>query len=218
MPDAVVQRWRIVHGRGAGASGLNQRAELEAWEAAVGRAGLPVLVDGRGRPRLGVSVPLPVGFTASAERIDVPLVERCSVAEVRSALEDVAPTDHPIIEIHDVWIGSPALAAAVVALDYRVAVTGATASELTPVATAIVAATTVPRVRRKSDRVIEYDLRPLIVDLRATSDGLWMRLRAEPSVGVGRPDEVVAAVGEALGATLAVAAGDRERLWLREEM
>jgi hypothetical protein len=45
-----------------------------------------------------------------------------------------------------------------------------------------------------------------------------MRLRADPVQGVGRPDEVVAAMADATSRPLALVEGSRERIWLVDEV
>jgi hypothetical protein len=64
---------------------------------------------------------------------------------------------------------------------------------------ALVGAATLPRERRREKKAMAYDLRPLILALEVRgSDGsgvtLAMRLRHAPDA-VGRPEEVVAALG-----------------------
>jgi hypothetical protein len=241
MGDAV-QRWRIVFGRGAQARDLDQRLELEAWEAAVFESGLPTSPAGA-RPKLAFALPLPAGMDADAERFDVGLVERRTRAEVRSALEPHIPLGHRLIDLHDVWTGEPALPGRVVAADYRLCVGPATREVLRPVAAGLLAASTIPRVRRRGERETTYDLRPLIRTLgveaaagdaepaapAAPEDGegaservtevaiIRARLVVSPSQGAGRPDELIAAMEDGLGRSLRLLAGRRERIWLADE-
>jgi hypothetical protein len=247
----LVQRWRIIYRRGPSASELAQRAESEAWERAVLDARLPVVGADAGRPRLGFAIPLPVGLTADAERFDLPLAERLTAHAVRSALEPVVPAGHAIVELHDVWIGEPSLVSRVVAADYRLSVRPAPVPAPVPgsavgrstacmplppgaLATAcrrLMATERLDRLRRKAEREVAYDLRPLLIALAATEDPpgegtggapraglLRMRLRADQTVGVGRPDEVMLAVAEALATPLEMVEGTRERLWLADEL
>lgn len=218
MADAVA-RWRIVHGRGPTTTAMTQRDEQDAWEAALAASGLPVAVDGRGRPRVAFAVPLPVGFEARAERFDAYLTDRIRAVDVRDALVAVGPPDHPIAEVHDVWLGATALPAAVAALDYLVTVAPtAEPGRLAAAADALLAAPLLERTRTKGGTTRTYDLRPLLIDLRAPDgSAVWTRLRADPALGVGRPDEVVAALRERLGGELALTAGVRERIWLVDE-
>jgi radical SAM-linked protein len=218
MADAVA-RWRIIHGRGPTTTAMTQRDEQDAWEVALAASGLPVAVDGRGRPRVAFAVPLPVGFEARAERFDVFLTARVRAADLRGALVAIGPPDHPIAEVHDVWLGASALAAAVAALDYLVTVEPTVEPDRLAVeADALLAAPRLERTRAKGGTTRTYDLRPLLIDLRARAgSAVWMRLRADPGLGVGRPDEVVASLRERLSGELALAAGVRERIWLVDE-
>ncbi|HVG95427.1 MAG TPA: hypothetical protein VNK05_00845, partial [Chloroflexota bacterium] len=66
---------------------------------------------------------------------------------------------------------------------------------------ALLASASLPRERRREQKTVRYDLRPLVLDLWLDPAGappgevaLGMRLRAEPQ-GQGRPDEVAAALG-----------------------
>jgi len=239
----LVQRWRIVYRRGPAARDLAQRAESEAWERAVLDARLPVAGADAGRPRLGFAIPLPVGLTAEAERFDLPVTARLTAWAVRSALEPVVPAGHEIVELHDVWVGEPSLVSRVVAADYRLLVRpepeagadGATEpapltpgpGPLSPGALAaacrrLMAADRLLRRRRKGDREVAYDLRPFLIGLDSAEDPrgglLLMRLRADQTAGVGRPDEVLLAVAEVLGRPLEMVEGSRERLWLADEV
>lgn len=232
----LVQRWRIVYRRGPEAAGLAQRAEQEAWERAVLASRLPAAGAEAGRPRLGFAIPLPVGLTAEAERFDLTLTARLTAEAVRTALEPAVPADHGIVELHDVWTGEPSLASRVAAADYRLVVgadrgaDGADAREAVTLAPgalaaacrALLTADRLDRVRRKGDRDVAYDLRPFLLALDAGDDPgggvLRMRLRADQVLGVGRPDEVVAAVADALGQPLTVVEGVRSRLWLADEL
>jgi radical SAM-linked protein len=225
-----VQRWRIVYGRGPEASGLSQRDELAAWEAAVAGAGLPLVATGgeRPRPRIAASVPLPIGMVAEAELIEIQLSARKSRAEVRTALEAVMPPDHRLVDVHDVWLGAPSLPASVVAAVYGVVVTadddrpGRLLDDLLPAVERLTAAERLPRERSKVDRTVSYDLRPFLLELVAEGEAsdtpgravLRMRLRVDPQLGTGRPDEVVAALGETAGRRLVIVEGRRTGLEL----
>ncbi len=229
MTPEPVQRWRIVYSRGPAARDMTQRAEQEAWETAVTASGLPAVGADAGRPRLGFGIPLPVGLTADAERFDVTLTARLAARRVGPALGRVAPAGHQVVDLHDVWIGEPSLVSRVVAADYRLVVAAAGGEPgvvgeqvLAAACRSLMATRRLERVRRKGDREVSYDLRPFLLAIDAADDArggvLRMRLGADPATGVGRPDEVVAAVGEALGLSLVMLEGGRERIWLVDEL
>jgi hypothetical protein len=88
-------------------------------------------------------------------------------------------------------------------------------------AAALLEAETLPRDRRKGEATVSYDLRPFLAGLetRRTADGaeIRMTLRHDPARGIGRPDETLAALGEALGGVPMTSSGlVRECLVLAE--
>jgi radical SAM-linked protein len=225
MPD-IVQRWRVVYRRGEAAAGLAQRGELEAWEEAVAGSGLQVAVTGgpHPRPRLAMAPPLPAGLTGERELLDILLVERRTSAEVRERLLAVAPPDHALVELFDVWVGAPPLPAQVVAVDYALGLRPTVGHDALRGAVArVLAAPRLERIRRKGERETRYDLRPFIVGLAVERSGpaggaLRMRLAVHPEQGTGRPDEVVAAVADQIGEPLEVSGGVRTRVWTADEV
>jgi hypothetical protein len=77
----------------------------------------------------------------------------------------------------------------------------------------------------KGDRSVPYDLRPFVDDLAILSadpDGggshvLTMRLRHSAEKGIGRPEEVLAELGERLGQSLRPSIVTRSRLVLADD-
>jgi hypothetical protein len=144
---------------------------------------------------------------------------------VRAALATVLPAGLSLEDLHDVWVGAPSAPAGVVAADYRVLVAGPPRWVIEGAVLALVGAVTLPRERRREKKATAYDLRPLILGLEVRgSDGsgvtLAMRLR-HASDAVGRPEEVVAALGEPpaaqLPVPLAVRSIVRERIVMADD-
>lgn len=225
------QRWRVRFRRRADAPALPQREQLAAWEAALGVSGLPLagLDLPVPRPRIVFAAPLGVGMPAEGELVDLLLVDRRTVAEVRVRLAGSLPTGHELIDVHDVWLGEPPLSGQVVAADYVVEL--ATTADLPDrvvledACRRLLRAATLPRTRDKGGRAIAYDLRPLLGGVevlaakpgtatRGTAARLRIRTRFDPERGVGRPEEVLAALSEVTGAQLAAASVIREGLIL----
>ena len=221
----VVQRWRVVYQRGREAADLAQRGELEAWEAALVASGLPVAMTGgeHPRPRIAMPPPLPAGLTGEHELLDVLFVERRDSATVRERLAAVLPPDHGLVDLFDVWIGTPPLPAQVVAADYAVTIhPGAGHDALRSAVARVLDTRRIERTRRRGDRATTYDLRPFILGLGVEASAspaavLRMRLLVHPEQGTGRPDEVLATVGDELGEPLELVAGVRTRIWTADE-
>ncbi len=127
-----------------------------------------------------------------------------------------------LIDLFDVWLGEPPLAGQVAAADYRVEVDGADAAALAGVAGRLLGAASLLRERTKGAELVRYDLRPLLVDVVVAHPGppvtIRMRTRFHPALGTGRPEEVVAALGAALGVELSTRSIVRERVDLADEL
>lgn len=215
------QRWRIAYARSEPILDLGPSALAALWEEAFGRSGLPVAVSQARtpRPKLTSAAPLPVGMPAEHELLDAILAARVPRSTVRSSLAAVLPAGLSLVDLFDVWTGAPALTAALAAADYRVAISGPPSTLLGDGCASLLAARALPRERAKGEgRVIQYDLRPLILGLEVAGDGLRMRLRHEQERGIGRPDEILLALAEAIGTTVEPGIVVRERLWTTDEL
>ena len=231
-PAEPRQRWRLVVGRRGGIADQTQRQVAEAWESAFDAAGLPLARagDGRSRPRVSFGAPLPVGMAADGELIDLVLTERWPIWRLREALTPQVPEDWWLVDAHDVWLAGPPLAGRVAAADHRVVLGPPTPSEtgadpvdrLADACAVFLAARRLERQRRKGDGSVAYDLRPLVIDVRAEGgDGgpvIETRTRFHPELGTGRPEEVVGALGDIVGMPLDIVSITRRRLVLADDL
>ena len=231
-PGAARQRWRLVLRVPASSFPGERPSSARGWSDSLLAGGLPLALAGSGRqPRVTPAAALPLGISGEREIVDVYLAERLPVAEVRARLEAALPSDVTLVDLHDVWLGAPAAPATVRAADYRVEAAGAAGTavaEAAVVAAAarLLAASSLPRERRREKRTTSYDLRPLLdrLEVSAWDDGapggragtLRMRLRHGPEA-VGRPEEVLAALDEAIGSRLEARSIVRERVVLEGE-
>lgn len=226
-----MQRWRLVVSRSDDAPELTQREAAVAWEEAITATGLPVAtVDAeRQRPRLAFGAPPGGSIASRADLVDLWLVRRMPVADVRAAIIPRLPPGHRLEDLHDVWLGEAALPGRVVASDVRAAVrTDATVDELRRAVASILAASTVRRVRMKAERAVEYDLRPFILDAAVDPDDdpadgpgaavVRMRLGHDPERGIGRAEEVLAELADRSGHSVVAHRLVRLRLLLREDL
>jgi radical SAM-linked protein len=212
------QRWRLVFARGDDARYLSHLDAVHLWERAFRRGEIPVATtEGFSpRPRLIFGAPLQLGMLAEHELADLFLSERLTRLGLVARLDAGMPSGYRLIDVHDVWVGAPALATQLAAADYRLTLLGAPPQDLGRAAAALLAAPELKREKHRDKKVVAYDLRPLVLDLRvleadpaAAVEGfvapdmpvavVWMRLRNSQELGSGRPEEVVKAMGEKLG-------------------
>lgn len=212
----VRQRWRLVFARGEEARYLAHLDAVRLWERAFRRGEIPVATSEgfSPRPKLIFAAPLQLGMLAEHELADMYLAERLTAPDLRARLQAGMPRGYSVVELHDVWIGEPALAPQLAAADYRMTLLNVEQVRLEEAADRLMAAEKLPRERRKEARTIPYDLRPLVLGLRAgpadaaslppdatasTSASLWVRLRHTQDRGSGRAEEVVAALADLMG-------------------
>ena len=228
-PAPPRQRWRLVLARAVDAPALGGRELTEVWEAAVEASELPLFrPTGRSRPRVAFGAPIPAALACEAELADIVLTEVLPAWLVRERLTEHLPAGWALLDVHDVWLGGPALAGQVAAADYRIEVGEADAAVIVDAALIADAARTLlasehlSRERPKGNSVVRYDLRPLLVDVGVAAAGppviIRARTRFDPVLGTGRPEEVVAALAEVSGTPLTITSIVRERLVLAEDL
>jgi len=218
------QRWRLVFERDADAPELLAPGTpvLETFVARLDAAGIVITRSGN-RRRLTLAAPLPIGMSGDRELADLFTTTRQPIVLVRRAIEGAFPVGYRLVDLHDVWLGEPALAAQLEAADYRIEIerVDGGAKALGQACQALLEAETLPRTRTKGGRDVTYDLRPLFADVRAIDAGqttvLEIRTRFSPERGAGRPDEVLAATSEKAGVLLIARQTRRIRLWLASE-
>jgi len=223
----VRQRWRLVFARDEEARYLSHLDAVRLWERAFRRGDIPVATSEGFSPRsrLVFAAPLQLGMLAEHELADLFLAERLTARDLRDRLAAGMPRGYRVVDLYDVWAGAPALAPQLAAADYRLTLLNVERAALESAVERLLAADRLPRARHKEARTIPYDLRPLLLELRArdpdptaltpddaASDaaGLWMRLRHSQEGGSGRAEEVVAALADDMGlaANVAAAGGD----------
>ncbi len=172
---------------------------LRFWERAIRRAGLPLSYS-QGftpHPKLAFASPLPVGFTAEREVMDVTLDERIPVDEFRSRLSVEATEDLSVVAVQEMALSSPPPQAAMLWGDYRAVITGENPSEAEQRVADFLAMESMPWREERGERVREYDLRAATARLRtAPIDGgveLTMRLRTDQDL-TARPEAIVTAL------------------------
>jgi radical SAM-linked protein len=204
----TMQRLRIEFSKGEELRAISHLDLMRALHRALRRARVP-LTYSEGfvpRPRLSLAAPLAVGATGEAELMDVYLQRRMSPLTVLKAVNAQFPAGLEARTVEEVPPSLPSLQSLVQAADYLVR--GRTAkprAAMTESIERLLSLRSLPWEHRREDETRQYDLRPLVLDLRLESweedkDGdeadfvLGMRLRADGQ-GTGRPDQVVAALG-----------------------
>ena len=221
-PSVARQRWRLVLARDAGPEAVAGRELVVAWDDAIDATGLPIhRPAGRSRARIAFGAPVPAAMALERDLADLVLTEFVPRWRVREALDGRLPGGWRLVDLYDVWPGAPALAGQVVAADYRFELEGQDPGAVKKAVAGLLGSDRLPRERRKGTDTVEYDLRPLLADVMIASAGppvvVRARTRFDPVLGTGRPEEVVAALGDRLGVALEPRSIVRERVLLADD-
>lgn len=195
-------RLRVTFGRGEAVKYLAHLDLVRMWERIVRRAGLPLsYTEGfTPHPKLSLAAPLPVGVTSEAELLDITFTEPVTPAAFRQAVEPQMPGGVTVVGVAAIADRGLALPALLRAVEYRIVLrTDDPEEQIADRVAGLLAATSLPRVREREGKRKEYDLRPFVekVWVCGTADDparIGARLSAGNN-GIGRPDELVAALG-----------------------
>lgn len=181
------------------------------WERSTRRAGLP-LAYSQGfhpQPKIQLAAALALGFTSTAELVDIWLTDNGSWQpdELQSKIQAALPTGIQLQGCQEVELYSPPLQTLVHTAEYEATLLDEIpASLLDEKIATVLAAESILRERRKrkknkryTSQKPTYDLRPLIQEispLPAAGDNLriFMRLTAQEGA-TGRPDDVLSEMG-----------------------
>ena len=205
------QRWRVTFGRAAatGDEVPSGRDYIGRWEETLLASGLPVLILSSERPRIALGAPLPTGCAAEAELLEFWLTALRPAWAVREGIETGLPAGHRIVEPRE----HLARRAGAQRPGRGCRLRGRPGRRHRD-ARAPGGGRAHPRgedaAARPAQGRRDEDVRPSPADRPARGRrrrASRMRTRIHPELGTGRPDEVVAALGDAMGRPLAIAHG-----------
>ena len=199
------QRLRLRVARGKEAGQIGHLDLTRIWTEAFEHAGVAVSYSqgNRPHPRLTLAAGLPMGVTSEAELLDVVLARRMDPDDMVANVQPHLPPGLEALECREVGIGLPSLPSAIRWAEYGVDVSiaeGAPAVLATKDAvSSFLRLDSLPWEDHRGEKTRRYDLRPLVQELRVEEQcgdtvRLSMRLRCD-ATGVGRPDQVVKALG-----------------------
>ena len=190
--QVTLYRYRIGFGK-RGALRWTGHLDLQrCWERTFRRARLPLRYSGgfHPHPRIVFGAALPLGFTSEGELLDVHLSEPRTEPEMLASLRAVAQPGLSVDWITVVACPAPAVPTIVQASMYEVR--HPAGPSLETAVERLLAAQTLLRTRRGKD----YDLRPLVEDLRLREGDQVLQMQLACREGAtGRPEEVLDQLG-----------------------
>jgi radical SAM-linked protein len=207
----VVQRLRIHYAVGGPMRYVSVLDQGRIWERLLRRADIPLAYTQgyNPRPRLQLGTALPVGYGSDCEFIDLFLSATMAPETLAQAIAPQLPLGLNVHAVQEVPLKAAAVQSRVREARYEVRVwtdevsASDSGARIKQAIDTLLARVEIPRQRHKKGRLVDYDLRPLILDIRYhlqhdSCHLLIMRLRAGPQ-GSGRPEEVLAELGLADG-------------------
>ncbi len=202
VPEETPQRLRIIFRKGPEVRWIGHLDVARFWERAIRRADLPLLYSHgyHPQPRIQFASALPVGFTGREEIMDIWVAPPQDPETVRVRLQAQCPAGFQVVRVWEVPLHEPSLQSRVREAEYEVALEKEfLPSDWRAQLQAFWDAGEVWREKRRKKKVVRYNLRPLILDLRVRNeDEEWVyldvRVRSEEGA-TGRPDEILAALG-----------------------
>lgn len=201
------QRVRMVYEKGEAIKFISHHDEFRLWERALRRADLPLLYKQgfHPQPHMQFAAPLGVGITGANELIDITLSPPVPLPELAERVRTKLPPGVLLHELAEVPLNTPALQSLLIGADYTILIyaePGELTEELFAERIATLLATDeIWRERERKGEKYEYNLRPLIFELRyegydPATEEHRIFLRVQQRAGAtGRPDEVVDALG-----------------------
>jgi radical SAM-linked protein len=209
------QRLRVTFTKGSQLKYISHLDLSVTWERALRRADVPLTYSQGHNPqaKLQLASGLPLGYTGSAEIMDIILAEPMPPAELTRRVGPVLPDGLTIVAVEEVPYKSPSLQSTLRQALYRVTIeTSLPRDELTERVAKLLAAEHLEQQRVRKGREETFDLRALVSDVQLETVEnnqavLSMQLSAGQRGNV-RPDAVLEALGLANGFTQI----DRKRL------
>jgi radical SAM-linked protein len=201
------QRVRLVYAKGEAIKFISHQDEFRLWERTLRRADLPLLYKQgfNPQPHMQFASPLGVGFTGSAELLDITLSPPVPLDELQQRIAAKLPPGVTLHSAVEVPLKADAPQSLLLGADYTILIYTApdelAQAEVEQRMADFLAQTTVWRERERKGERYQYNLRPLVFELTyrgyaADQEEHRIFLRVQQRAGAtGRPDEVVAALG-----------------------
>lgn len=197
---APVQRLSIAFAVSGAARYVGGLDMGRTWVRALRRLRLPLAYSFgfSPHPRVSLAAPLPVGFAAEHEWVEVYLDARVDLADVARQLPAQLPPGLSVRGVEELPLNAPPLASRIQAADYAVQFLDPPPADLAERLARLLEADTLPFTRVRGGKEVRFDLRPRILQARLEertgAPALILRLQHGPS-GAARPEDVLSALG-----------------------
>jgi radical SAM-linked protein len=168
---------------------------VRCLERALRRAEIPVAVTQgfNPRPKVTFTLSLALGIEGCREVVEIDLTEPLEPTEVLSRLAATSPSGLEWLDAEPSLSSRPAQA---VAVRYSLALPADRLPAATAALAELLAAESRPYARRRPDKTVELDLRPVLLDAAIDPEGvLRLRLKVTNSGAAARPEDIIDVLG-----------------------
>jgi radical SAM-linked protein len=193
------QRIRVWFSKGDRVRYISHLDVLRYWERCIRRAELPLSYS-QGftpHPKLAFAGPLPLGFLADDEVMDVTLDERMAMDEFEARLRAQTTADLCVVRVEEVALALAAPQSSLSWADYAIDLPGVAEGQAREAVERFIAASEWLWTEVRHDKPRTYDLRAAVssITLAPREDGVRLvaRLRASQEM-MARPEQLVEAL------------------------
>lgn len=194
----IKQRIHITFGKFDALKYTGTLDTAKLWERVLRRARLP-LVYSQGfniRPRIQLAAALPMGITSECELLDVSLREVIVLDNTVAALQAVSPDGLRIYSVKEVPLKGPALQTLVHSARYRIRLEDpVNPAEIRARIHSLLAEKQILRVSRRKDKIMPFDMRPMIYGLHLDETGNIVAHLAAGDRGNARIEDLMDLLG-----------------------
>jgi len=190
-------RYRIVYKKKAQLRFTSVLDIQAIWEQSIRRASLSLEYSSgfHPQPKIQIALPLPLGYTSKHVIVDFWTISGSSAQNIITSLQNAVPAGIEIVSVEEIEGNQKSVVNQIKYSDYILTLfsKGKEFLDLGQKIEAILLSREIIRIKRNK----EYDLRPLIIELRIENQNpleIYMRLASEPG-RTGRPDEVAKELG-----------------------
>ena len=190
-----VQRLRVRYAKRGRARFASHRDFSRAFERALRRAQVPMAYSSgfNPHPRISFANAAPTGAASEAEYLEIGLAQRVDPDWVRAGLDDALPLGLDVVAVVEATAG--ALAEALTASVWRIAVAGVPRDDLDAAVARLLAAEVFDVERMTKAGLRTFDVRQAVIAL-VVVDEATLELTSAHGTPLVRPDDVVQALGK----------------------
>jgi radical SAM-linked protein len=220
---AVAQRVRLRFERTGIVRFVSHLEQIEAFRRAVRRAGLPLAYSGgfSPKPKIAFGPAVSVGHESTCEFLEAELVRRMEPAEIIERVNAVLPPGFHLTTVKKVPVFFPSFDSLVNVADYTIVMPesrwpGGWGADISDKIEALLARQEIIIEKKKDDKIQHIDAKALIMQLRADTKNIFLRIKFGPKKNV-KPEKIIQMLTGMTDDELKLLRITRTALWIEKK-